>query len=62
MPGGVESNLGDDFHSPCVGTYSGGANIIDEGPSHEIEVDKSHMEDQTATGQHAVDDFHSPCV
>ncbi|CAA3027589.1 Hypothetical predicted protein [Olea europaea subsp. europaea] len=49
MPGGVESDLRDDFH--------GGANIIDEGPSQETKVRESHIEYQTPIG-----DFHGPSL
>ncbi|CAA2983163.1 Hypothetical predicted protein [Olea europaea subsp. europaea] len=56
MPGGVESDLGDDFHV--------GANIFDEGPSQGTEVRESHTEYQTPIGewQTPIGDFHSPSL
>ncbi|CAA3007459.1 Hypothetical predicted protein [Olea europaea subsp. europaea] len=49
MPGGTESDLGNDFH--------GRANIIDEGLSQETEVRESHTKYQTLIG-----DFHGPSL
>ncbi|CAA3030382.1 Hypothetical predicted protein [Olea europaea subsp. europaea] len=56
IPGGVESNLGDDFHE--------GANITDKGLSKKTGVHEIHVEYQTPVEQYEVclnyfvDDLH----
>lgn len=55
----------DYFHSPYIGTYSGGPNIIDEGSTHAIEVDESHdapTRQYEASPNYVVDDFQGPCI